>query len=195
MRTIQQTIAYDSQSQRAIRLLERAPDRLIPAIARGLAEGARRAADNIILKRLSGPSSVADGRLGYISHTLQRSLRPEQSVGPVQMTGDGANITIGTNVEYAAVHEFGFHGKVTVREHTRRQFATSKRPRTDKNGRVSLRSYKVAVGAVTVSSHERMMNIPARHWLGGGMADETVTFNESIRGAIKEEVIRGGVAK
>ena len=194
MSTITQTLAYDDRTQRTIARLAGAPDRLIPAIARGLAAGARLAADHIIVKRLSGPSSVADGRLGYISHTLQRSLRPEQSVGPVQMTGDGARISIGTNVKYAAVHEFGFHGKVTVREHTRRQFATSKRPRTDKNGRVSLRSYKVAVGAVTVRSHDRMMNIPARHWLGGGMADEAQTFCVEIRGAIQKDIIERGNA-
>lgn len=166
---IQFSLAYEPKTIALIEHLRTAPERIMPAIARGLQRGAILAAGHIQTRRLSGPSSVSGGRLGIRTHTLINSLRPDESVTPVTVTSDTASVSIGTNVKgYPRAHEFGFNGQVHVPEHTRR----------NRSGKSS-----------QVRSHTRWLSIPARHWLGGGMADEVATFNTEIRGALRGAVL------
>jgi phage gpG-like protein len=54
--------------------------------------------------------------LGVVTGRLRRSLRPSKA----SIAGNTVTSAIGTNVEYAAVHEFGFNGEVAVKAHRRK---------------------------------------------------------------------------
>lgn len=75
----------------------------------------------------------------------------------------GSRITgyVGTNVEYAKGHEFGFSGVVTVREHLRK--AKGNKP-------------------VTVRAHSQRVNLPARSFLRSALAESL----PDIRAALKQ---------
>lgn len=183
------TLDYDAKTRSTIAQLESFPLRLLPAIGRGLHRGAILAAGHIATKRLMGPSSVEDGRLGIRSHRLINSIRASEAVSPVTVTSDSASVSIGTNVKgYPRAHEFGFNGQVHVPSFTRRVSVDADGNRirhrdAKKNKRWS------ATFTESVKSHTRWLSIPARHWLGGGLADEVVTFNTEIRAAVQESIL------
>ena len=83
-------------------------------------------------KRLTGRTNGAGGLVGSISDILQ--ARQD-------------SILVGSNLEYAGVHEYGFEEEVTVKSH-QRTIAFGKK-----------------VSPFTVPSHKRKMKIPKRPYL------------------------------
>jgi len=83
---------------------------------------------------------------------------------------------VGTNVKYAAVHEYGFSGTVTVRDHMRQIKKAFGRPLKSPH-------------AIHVSAHGRRVNLPERSFLRSAlreMADEiTITLNRDINKVLK----------
>lgn len=76
---------------------------------------------------------------------LRRSINVKITEGDQAVTA-----TVGTNVKYAAVHEYGFDGTVSVREYLRRT----------KNGNTA-----------TVRAHDRHMHVPEKSFLRSALAD------------------------
>lgn len=72
-------------------------------------------------------------------------------------------LEIGTNVKYAAIHQYGFAGSVNVKSHSRKV----------KSRDVKEKKKIIAKGIGFVSSHTRRMNMPARPFLV--VQDEDVT--------------------
>lgn len=111
-------------------------------------------------------------RQGYLDARLERwAKRQDEDPGRAILvkTGrlrrsirlisvEGGRIVIGTaGVVYAAAHNEGFSGTVTVKAHTRR--AHTRRAGGKKKK-------KIAVPAVEVESHSRKMNVPQRQFIG-----------------------------
>lgn len=94
-----------------IKNLEGLPVRLQSAIATGLSRGLLEAARISQQNYLSGPRP---GKLDVRTRRLRDSIATEVVIDSNQVIG-----RIGTNVQYAAFHEFGFHGVMNVRAHTR----------------------------------------------------------------------------
>lgn len=127
-----------------------------------------------VIKRLSVTlqrNVKADKLSGQVLHvrtgTLRRSINQR-----VEDSGHSIVATVGTNVDYAHVHEHGFNGMVTVREHLRRskEQMNLARYRTNKRGeRFEIKgSYKKAgggAGETIVHSFERHMKMPERSFL------------------------------
>lgn len=76
---------------------------------------------------------------------LLRSINTRMTEKPGEVSG-----TVGTNVEYARIHEFGFHGNVNVKEHLR----------LSKNG------FRLPVRA-----HIRRVDLPERSFLRSSLRD------------------------
>ncbi len=93
------------------------PDVMLGAIQRGMTIGAQIIAGKVIEERLTGkgPFPVAEHRLGVVTGRLRSSVRAT----PARIVGQSVIVSIGTPVEYARAHEFGFEGDVTVRAHDR----------------------------------------------------------------------------
>ena len=92
------------------------------------------------------------------------------------VTGKGTDKVegvVGTNVEYARVHELGFNGAVNIKAH--------------------LRTIKQAWGKsiqpkqITVSSHSRQVNLPARSFLRSAMNDMRADIIEELTNAARSD--------
>lgn len=118
---------------------------------------------------LSGP--VLSVRTG----TLRRSIN--------RVVVDNANgivATVGTNVRYAAAHEYGFDGDVTVKAHTRRsalQMSVGRKSRVSSSD-----------GTVNVREFTRHMHLPERSFLRVILKERAAEIRESLRVTILQAV-------
>lgn len=88
---------------------------------------------------------------------LRRSITFKLNNGP-----NTATATVGTNVEYARVHEFGFTGPVSVRAHLR-QMASGEQ--------------------VQVPAHTRNVKLPERSFLRSTLAEMKGSITERLQKA------------
>lgn len=75
-------------------------------------------------------------------------------------------IVIATDVDYAAAHNYGYKGTVSVRSHTRRRYGREKEEYTTKTGKQRTRTNKVVKSSYTVRQHTRKMSLPQRQFMG-----------------------------
>ena len=116
-----------------------------------------------VMNKLSGDIlKVRTGR-------LRRSIHPEWDFKPGHM---GA--TVGTNVEYAAIHEYGFKGTVQVKSFQREMTKAFGRP--------------IAPKQVTVSAHSRNINMPERSFLRSALREMNPEILEGLRNAVAKEL-------
>ena len=104
-----------------------------------LQEGAYNIQEWIMSRRLAGPRPTY---LGVITGNLSSSI----AVGRTEKITGGYEVKIGTNVVYAAIHEFGFKGPIDIKSFIR--------------------------GTSRVSAHTRKMNMPARPFMRPGLEDK-----------------------
>ncbi len=100
-----------------------------------------------------------------------RSTLRTDGIGTPEVSGK-----VGTNVSYARMHEFGFDGVVTVKEHLRMQtmaFGRSIIPRK-----------------VTVKAHEMHLHLPERSFLRSALAEMRPEILNEVKAAINEGVKR-----
>jgi phage gpG-like protein len=124
---------------RAVARFNAMPDRLRQELKVGITRSALLVQRDSMQNKLSG--QVLQVRTGR----LRRSINIKVDDSGTKVVG-----TVGTNVEYAAVHEYGFHGAVTVREHLRRTVS----------GKQSL-----------VRAHQMQMNVPEKSFLRSALQD------------------------
>lgn len=105
-----------------------------------------------LLRKVKG-DKLSGGVLGNVTGTLRASVNYKVKTEGRQIVG-----TVGTNKEYAAVHEYGFNGIVTVSEHLRT--VTKVFGRSVLSPRKSL-----------VRSHQRHMVMPARSFLRSSLRE------------------------
>ena len=146
----------------------------------------------IIENRLTGPRpqylGVKSGRLRS-SITMFNSLQDR----------DGASVRIGTNVEYARIHEFGFHDRVQVPGHIRRlkKRITVRRisaiQRFTESGmtaaaHISFRKRKIDIrlGYAHVKPFTKFMSIPERPFLRPAVTN--IENRESVKKIIEKEI-------
>ena len=116
-----------------------------------------------LMNKLSGDIlKVRTGR-------LRRSIHPEWDFKPGHM---GA--TVGTNVEYAAIHEYGFKGTVQVKSFQREMTKAFGRP--------------IAPKQVTVSAHSRNINMPERSFLRSALKEMRPEIIEGLKNAVAKEL-------
>lgn len=95
-------------------------------------------------EKLSG--QVLHVRTGTLRRSINRKVFEDAS---------GFYAQVGTNVKYAAAHEYGFTGSVSVKSHLRRVYSKLlKKPK----GKESIRQ-------VVVREHRRFVNLPERSFL------------------------------
>lgn len=115
-------------------------------------------------KKLTG--QVLKNRTG----TLRRSINYRIDEGTEKISG-----IVGTNKEYAAVHEYGFQGTVQVKQHMRMQRQAWGRP--------------ISPREVLVRAHTAKMNLPERSFLRSSlreMADQIrAEYEAAAQRAIK----------
>ncbi len=119
---------------------------------------------------------------------LQRKVKEEKLTGQVlhvrtgrlrrninrRMAETATSITgqVGTNVSYAAIHEYGFTGVVNVREHLRMQSVVFGRP--------------ITPTAVTVRAHAMRMHMPERSFLRSALAEMRPEIVTTLQQGLRE---------
>ncbi len=114
--------------------------------------------------KLSGPRPEV---LGVISNRLRNAVHATKA----QVDGTNIDSAIGDNVEYAAVHEFGFDGDVQVQAHTRRRVIA----RVGKRNKIQ----KISVKAFT-----RHMRMPERSFIRSSISERLPNYNASLSKAV-----------
>lgn len=138
----------------------------VPALTKRMARVVIKLQAHVVKNKLSG--QVLKVRTG----TLRRSVHENVEVTSNNITG-----MVGTNMEYAAYHEYGFEGTVNVREHLRRTKAQAvEYKRSELKGKASnlLATWKAQrqkEATITVRAHTREINYPAHSFLRSASKD------------------------
>lgn len=109
-----------------------------------------------------------------------RSGRLSQSIhAQVKSEADVIEGIVGTNVEYARAHEYGFNGQVSVRAHLRKI--------TEAFGRVL-----DAPVEAQVQAHSRHMRLPKRSFLRSTLEEHRSEIHRLIEAAVARAVQESG---
>jgi len=145
--------------------LQALPARVQSSLVSKVTALALRLVNRVKSDKLSG--QVLKRRTG----TLSRSINDRVAETPNEVTG-----SVGTNVAYAAFHEYGYDGTEQVKQH--------------------LREIKQAFGreisprSVTVSAHSRKVNYPARSFLRSALRDMDGEIRSGLAAALHEAIQR-----
>lgn len=110
--------------------------------------------------------------------TLRRSINQEVTEKP-----DGIFAIVGTNVEYAAIHEYGFSGNVNVKAHVRH---LRKRGHTTASGKFV--KGKLTGETAMVSAHTRHMEMPERSFLRSTLREWEPRIKDDLRAAVTQVI-------
>lgn len=144
-----------------------------------------------VVVRLQAASPALRGRLEKaverVTITLSGYVKAEKLTGQVlknrtgrlrrsinhSVTSSGQAIvgTVGTNVSYARVHEFGFTGAQSVRAHVRTIKQAWGKP--------------IAATQINVKTHARTVKIPARSFLRSALNDQRTSIKAALAAAVK----------
>ncbi len=143
------------------------PSIVIPPLVRAMAKMGQLVIAKAQQERFTGngPFAVSENRLGDRSGRLRRSLEATKPI----VNGDGrVSIAMGSNVNYFAIHEFGFSGTVSV---AAQSVAAYTHPNAFGRGELS-------IAAHTRKAHSRHVNMPARRPLGTAIEQYSLAFIE-----------------
>jgi phage gpG-like protein len=124
--------------ERAVERFERMPQRLRDELRIGVGRAV------LLVQRETKEDKLSGQVLNVRTGRLRRSINTRVDDSADRVVG-----TVGTNVEYAAAHEYGFAGTVSVREHLR----------------------QTVNGFTTVRAHSRNVVVPERSFLRSALAD------------------------
>jgi phage gpG-like protein len=113
--------------------------------------------------KLSG--QVLKRRTGTLSRSINRQITD---------TANSVTGQVGTNIEYAAFHEYGFHGTQQIREHLRQIKQAFGRP--------------IEPRSVTVAAHSRKVDYPAHSFLRSALHDMDAAIRGGIADALHEAI-------
>jgi phage gpG-like protein len=166
-------IQVDSNAAAILARLRRLPAAMLAAIAVALD-----AQNNLTLGYISATKLSQRGptTLGVISNRLRSSVRVARAV----ILGQRVESAIGSNVRYAAAHEFGVHETVLVPAHKRRIIAFDRYRRTRGGRLVQTQSGIRGV----VRAHAMRMNLPARAPFRTGIGERTEDYRAAISAGI-----------
>jgi phage gpG-like protein len=179
-------ITLTPQAQKIAANLQALPSAALTVIAAAMTKEDVFTVAHIQKERLTGqgPFPVEEHKLGVRTNRLRGSLVST----PARIEGDLVISSIGSNVKYAALHEFG--GRIRIPSRT-----TTVRHRTDSRGALvrQLGNPNLAIfakakhkrareTAVTIPAHE--IEMPERAPVRTGIADRAANYSKSISAAI-----------
>lgn len=181
-------------AQQLLAAMTDAPARLLPAIAAAMDDENKYAVGHIHEKRMygKGPFDVSQHRLGHRTGNLGRSLRAT----PSRIVGDAVESSIGTNLKYMGIHEFGGTIKFKPR-------SGSLRLRTNAKGELLRQSAgrraifakgahkRATTRTFTTKGHE--VEYPERAPIRTGIADLRPRYTNAISKAVIA-TLKGGAA-
>lgn len=158
------------------------PEKLMQGLRKGLYAFAIRLQERVKRK-------LSDEVLHVRTGTLRRSINQQ-----VTETSSSLLATVGTNIDYAAVHEYGFNGTVTVAGHIRKLREGRKMRLVGAKKHNGIGEWQSQRGSLTggvayVNSYTRKVNLPERSFLRSALKeleqDAIITVEQAVAGALK----------
>lgn len=148
-------IKLSFNAQEILRRVDRVPEFILAAMARGIDYQNELTIGWIQSRKLSQRGAMT---LGVRTNRLRSSIRRDQA-----QHGNGvARGSIGSNVEYLGVHEFGFRGAVRVRAHTR----------------------QTGTGTASVKAHDRQVNFRERRMVRSSIEKRAGAYARELSGRV-----------
>lgn len=185
------SIEISANAQKVLARMEKFPAAMAAAMGRAMDQQNQLTVAHIQATRLSGkgPFPVAEHRLGEKTGRLRSSVHRTDAV--VSQTPGGFTVvsSIGSNVKYAAIHEYG--GIIR-----RTQKAGSVRLRTDHQGNLIRQGKNGKLAVFAKSTHKRFKSvdyaggkkveavIPARAPFSTGIEDRLPSYKRALSNAI-----------
>lgn len=160
----QPALSVDVRAEALLARLSGAAEQLRANVTRVITRGSLTVQARVKEQKLTG--QVLSVRTG----TLRRSINRRIEAGP-----DGIFATVGTNVRYAAIHEYGFNGTSNVKAHTRKITQAFGKPLRE-------------AALQNVRAHSRKVNMPARPFLRPALQEEWPAIRENLRQAALDAV-------
>lgn len=170
--------------QAVVERFQKMPERLRVELRVGVGRAA------LMVQKLT-KEKLSDQVLHVRTGRLRRSINVRQMEDAAEVKA-----TIGTNVSYAAVHEFGFTGTVNVKGHLRHATITAKvrgiakfdaKTMTLKKGR--LKTVKLRGAESQVMAHTRKVNVPERSFLRSALnqmrPEIKIEFQHAVQRALQ----------
>lgn len=186
------SIQFSPTGLRVLQRLDRAPVELQARLMRVVDEQNQYTIAHVQLRFLSYPRDL----IGPVDGLRVRTNRLRGSLWAAKARLAGGHLlsSIGTNVNYAGVHEYGFDGQIQVRAFTRKAKALNHyrvlqlQPEIDMStGRITRRARKkrelVASGIVRVKAHTRHAHYAERAPIRRGIADRIPAYGVALEGA------------
>lgn len=143
--------------------LKELPQKTQQSLTRAITKLAIELQSKVKQDKLSG--QVLKRRTGTLSRSINREITE---------TANAVTGQVGTNVEYAAYHEYGFHGTQQIKEHLRTIKQAFGRP--------------IEPRSVTVAAHSRKVDYPAHSFLRSALHDMDATIRAGIADALHEAI-------
>lgn len=157
-------VLIDLRAERFLAMLTAAPGKLQEKL-RATVERLSIEIQTAIKQKLAG--EVLHTRTGTLRRSINRVVTADSS---------GVFATEGTNVRYAAVHEYGFNGTVTVAAHVRKVASRS----------VGKGKKQTVQGVAFVKEHTRHMRMPERSFLRSTLREFTPRIRSELKAAALE---------
>jgi phage gpG-like protein len=174
------------EAERIVRNLQTMPTDMVAAVARAMDQGNQLAVSQIQRFHLTGkgPFPVEEHKLGRVSGLLRESV----SASPAVVQDTKVRSSIGSNVVYAAIHEFG--GRI---HHEPREMKL--RHRVDASGNLVKQLENSNLLMFAKSSHKRVrettveakaydVTMPERAPFRAGILETLPTYKQLISAAI-----------
>jgi hypothetical protein len=171
--------------------IERASLEIVGAAVRGRFSG-------------QGPFPLSENKLGVKTGRLRRSIRSSKPV--VNLRQGTITTGYGSNVNYFAIHEFGFQGDVQVKSHTRRLdggqkfvrgklskgYQTRLKKKLTERNLAGTRKPGSLATTTQVRAHKRKLNVKPRAPLGTQLkhVSTRASYLRNLRNAL-EPLLRG----
>ena len=186
MSNAQIKLTLTPEAEAIVSKMEKMPADMVAAVARAMDTGNQLAIANIQQNHLTGqgPFPVEQHKLGRVTGLLRQSVH----ASPAVVQGTKISSAIGSNLVYAAIHEFG--GRI---HHEARQ--TKVRLRTDAQGNLIHQLKNSNLAMFARASHKRVkevkaevpaydVDMPARAPFSTGIEEKAGTYKQLISAAV-----------
>lgn len=179
------TIKLTDEAQGILRSIKGMTEGMSRAVARGMDQANQLAVARIQRDHLTGkgPFPVSEHRLGVRTHRLRGSINASRA----QVTGNQVSSAIGSNVIYAAIHEFGgvIHKDArngSVRLRVDRHGALFRQPGFAHLAIFARPQHKAREVKTKIKAHDIIM--PERAPVRTGIAESAADYTREISAAI-----------
>lgn len=159
------SISLDAKSRATLARIHSAGPRVQSAIRGAVDRENQLTVGQIVQTKLSRRGSRT---LGVITNRLRNSIHATSAT----ITSDGAiTSSIGSNVTYAGIHEFGFTGEIRVRSHSRRI--------------AQIFGKKISPTEIFIREHTRQVSVPERAYIRTTIEERAENYRATIGAAIE----------